>query len=322
MRRPCTALALTAAALAALTALTACSGAAAAPQDTRAPTTPTGLTATAGSATTVHVMWSAATDDRAVTGYAVYRQGRKIKDLPAGTLMTDVTRLAPATPYTFTVRARDAAGNLSPDSAAVTATTPAASAEDRTAPTRPTALRLTPAGPDAVTLAWRPARDDTRVTAYDVYQSGSRIHTVPGTATEARVTGLRPATAYSFTVRARDAAENSSPDSDAVPLTTPAVPGHRPATAPTGVTVRAAEGTLTVTWTPPRTATPVKEHQLHLNGRFATTIVWGADPGPGPVSYTLTVPATPGVRYALTLRAKLPDGTWGDFSTPVTVVTV
>ncbi|MEU8618562.1 fibronectin type III domain-containing protein [Streptomyces sp. NPDC048623] len=318
MRRPLTALALAAA----LTALTGCSATAAAAKDTSAPTAPTGVTATAGSATTVHVMWSAAADDRAVTGYAVYRQGHKVKDLPAGTLMTDVTGLAPGTPHTFTVRARDAAGNVSPDSAAVTATTPAASAEDRTAPTRPTALRVTPAGPDAATLAWHPARDDTRVTAYDVYQSGSRIHTVPGTATEARVTGLRPATAYSFTVRARDAAENSSRDSAAAPLTTPNVPGRRPATAPTGVTVRATQGALTVTWTPPRTATPVKEHQLHLNGRFATTIVWGADAGPGPVTYTLTVPATPGVRYALTLRAKLPDGTWGDFSTPATAVTV
>ncbi|MFF8598367.1 fibronectin type III domain-containing protein [Streptomyces sp. NPDC015232] len=316
MQRPHAATLLTLAAL-----LTACTGAAATPEDTRAPAAPTGVTATAGSATTVHVMWSPATDDRAVTGYAVYRQGRKLKDLPAETLMTDVTGLAPATAHTFTVRARDAAGNVSPDSAAVTATTPAAGTEDRTAPTRPTALRLTPAGPDAAVLAWRPARDDTRVTAYDVYQSGSRVHTVPGTATETRVTGLRPATAYLFTVRARDAAENSSPDSNAVPLTTPATPGRRPATAPTGVTVRATRGALTVTWTPPRATGPGKEHQLHLNGRFATTIVWGADPGPGPVSHTLTVPTTPGLRYALTLRARLADGTWGDFSAPVTAVT-
>ncbi|WMX44303.1 fibronectin type III domain-containing protein [Streptomyces roseicoloratus] len=321
MQRPLTATLLTLTALAAAP-LSACSGTAAAARDTRPPSVPAGVTATAGSATTVHVMWNAATDDKAVTGYTVHHQGRPVKELPAGTLMTDVTGLAPATPHTFTVRARDAAGNVSADSAAVTATTPAATAEDRTPPSRPTALRVTPTGPGAATLTWRPARDDTRVTAYDVYQSGTRVHTVPGSATEASLTTLRPATAYTFTVRARDAAENSSPDSDAADLTTPAAPGRRPATAPTGVTATAAKGTITVTWTPPRTATPVKEHQLHLNGRFATTIVWGADPGPGPVEYTLTVPATPGVRYALTLRARLPDGTWGDFSAPRTVVTV
>ncbi|MFD5328542.1 fibronectin type III domain-containing protein [Streptomyces sp. NPDC127092] len=321
MQRPLTAAQSTLTVLA-LAALTACSATAEAARDTHAPAAPTGVTATAGSATTVHVMWSAATDDTAVTGYTVYRQGRPVKDLPAATLMTDVTGLAPATRHTFTVRARDAAGNVSADSAAVTAATPAATAEDRTPPTRPTALRVTPAGPGAARLTWRPARDDTRVTAYDVYQSGSRVHTVPGTATEARLTALRPATAYTFTVRARDAAENSSPDSDTADLTTPAAPGGRPATAPTGVTATVTKGAITLTWTPPRTAGPVKEHQLHLNGRFATTIVWGADPGLGPVSYTLAVPATPGVRYALTLRARLPDGTWGDFSAPRTVVTV
>ena len=321
MQRPLTAPLSTLTALA-LATLTACSGAAAAAKATRAPPAPAGVPAPAGSAPTVHVMWSAAADDKAVTGYTVYRQGRRVKDLPAATLMTDVTGLAPATPHTFTVRARDAAGNVSADSTAVTATTPAATAEDRTPPTRPTALRAPPEGPGAAALTWRPARDDTRVTAYDVYQSGSRVHTVPGTVTEARLTALRPATAYTFTVRARDAAENSSPDSDPAGLTTPAAPGRRPATAPTGVTATAAKGTITLTWTPPRTAAPVTEHQLHLNGRFATTIVWGADPGPGPVSYTLAVPATPGVRYALTLRARLPDGTWGDFSAPRTVVTV
>ncbi|MFF0749319.1 fibronectin type III domain-containing protein [Streptomyces sp. NPDC004267] len=301
--------------------LTGCAGAAEAAKDTRAPTAPTGVTATAGSAATVHVMWRAAADDRGVTGYTVYDQGRQVREVPAATLMTDVTGLAPASRHSFTVRARDAAGNVSADSAPVTATTPAATAEDRTPPTRPTALRVTPAGPGAAVLAWRPARDDTRVTAYDVYQADTRIHTVPGTATTARLTGLRPGTAYSFTVRARDAAENSSPDSAPADLTTATAPGAPPSTAPTAVTVRPAHGALILTWTPPRTAEPVKEYELHLNGRFATTIVWGAQPAPGPVTYTLTVPDSPGLRYTVTLRAKLPDGTWGDFSAPRTAVT-
>ncbi|GAA2772093.1 fibronectin type III domain-containing protein [Streptomyces showdoensis] len=323
MQRPLTASLLNATTAtvtgAVLLALAACSAAPA--QDTTAPTAPTGVTAAAGSASTVHVMWSAATDDRAVTGYAVYRQGRKVKELPAETLMTDVTGLAPATPQIFTVRARDAAGNLSPDSAAVSATTLAATAEDRTPPTRPTALRVAPAGPDGATLSWRPARDDTRVTAYDVYQADARVHTVPGTDTTARLTGLRPGTAYAFTVRARDAAENSSPDSAPADLTTAPAPGAPPNTAPTAVTAEAVKGAVTLTWTPPRTTAPVKEHQLYLNGRFATTIVWGAQPPPGPATYTLTVPTTPGSRYTVTLRARLPDGTWGDFSAPRTVVT-
>ncbi|MEU5218186.1 fibronectin type III domain-containing protein [Streptomyces sp. NPDC020807] len=291
-----------------------------APEDTAAPTAPTGVTATAGSASTVHVMWSAATDDRAVTGYEVLRAGRKVKDLPATTLMTDVVGLAPATRHTFTVRARDAAGNVSPASAAVTATTLRAAAEDRTPPTSPRTLRATADGSGAATLAWTPARDDRAVTAYDVYQADVRVHTAPGTATTARVTGLRPGTAYAFTVRARDAAENSSPDGPRVELTTAPAPGAPPNTAPARLTATAEHGEITLTWTPPDTGAPVTHHELHLNGRFATTIVWGTTPPPARATYTFPVQDAPGTRYTVTLRARLPDGTWGDFSAPRTVV--
>ncbi|MFF1506404.1 fibronectin type III domain-containing protein [Streptomyces sp. NPDC058326] len=311
---------LTSLALAVVLSLTGCSGAAEpTPKDGRAPTAPTGVTATAGSASTVHVMWNAATDDRAVTGYTVYSEGRRIKDLPATTLMTDVTGLAPATRHRFTVRARDAAGNTSPASATVTALTLRAAAEDRTPPTTPTALRVTPDGSRAAILRWSPARDDTRVTAYDVHQADIRIHTVPGTATSARVTGLRPGTAYAFTVRARDAAENSSPDSAPADLTTAPAPGAPPNTAPTRLTATAAEGEITVTWTPPDTGAPVTHHELHLDGRFATTIIWGTTPPPGRATYTFPVQDPPGTRHTITLRARLPDGTWGDFSAPRTV---
>ncbi|WP_373412963.1 fibronectin type III domain-containing protein [Streptomyces sp. NRRL B-24572] len=77
---------------------------------------------------------------------------------------------------------------------------------------------------------------------------------------------------------------------------------------------------MTLTWTPPRTGAPVTEHELHLNGRFATTIVWGTTPPPGRATYTFPVQDPPGTRYTVTLRARLPDGTWGDFSAPRTVV--
>ncbi|MEU4076358.1 fibronectin type III domain-containing protein [Streptomyces venezuelae] len=318
--RPLARIAPAALPLALVLALAGCSSAAVPEaKDTRAPTAPSGVTATAGSSGTVHVMWSAATDDRAVTGYAVYSEGRKLKDLPATTLMTDVVGLAPATRHRFTVRARDAAGNVSAPSATVTATTLRATAEDRTPPSTPSALRATPDGSRAVTLRWSAANDDTRVTAYDVYQADTRIHTVPGTATTAHVSGLRPGTAYAFTVRARDAAENSSPDSAPADLTTAPSPGAPPNTAPTRLAVTSAKGEITVTWTPPDTGAPVTHHELHLNGRFATTIIWGTTPPPGRATYTFPVQDPPGTRYTVTLRAQLPDGTWGDFSAPRTV---
>ncbi|WP_406865483.1 fibronectin type III domain-containing protein [Streptomyces sp. HUAS MG47] len=289
--------------------------------DTRAPTAPRGVTAQSGSATTVHVMWSASADDRGITAYEIHRQGRKVKEVPATTLMTDIEGLTAQTPYAFTVLARDAAGNRSPHSTSVPVTTLAAQAEDRTAPTSPTRLAGRATGPRTATLTWQAAKDDTAITAYDVYQADTRIHTVPGAATSAEVTTLRPGTIYTFTVRARDAAENSSPDSTPLDLTTPG--GRIPtSTAPTDLKATAGKNAITLTWAPPKTdGAQIKEHQLHLNGRLTTTIVWGSTPPTRRATYTFTVPDPPGTRYSVMLRAKLPDGTWGAFSAQRTVVT-
>ncbi|MFH8619238.1 fibronectin type III domain-containing protein [Streptomyces sp. NPDC017979] len=320
MHRPPTLVALVCAAVLLPVTLTAC-GDDGKKKDTEAPTTPAGVTAQAGSATSVHVMWKPATDDAAVTGYEVHQQGRKVKSLPGSTTMVDVEGLKPGTAYDFTVRARDAAGNFSQPSGAVSATTPAAKPEDKKPPTTPAGLRGTVDGERAVTLTWRAATDDARVTSYDVYQEDTRIHSVAGTETTTRVPHLRPGTVYTFTVRARDAAENSSPDSNAVDLTTPAAPGAGPNTAPTDLVATAAEGNIELTWTPPKTDGAVKSHELYLNGKMATTIVWGAEPPAGRASYTMTISDPPGTRYSVKLRAKLPDGKWGDFSAQRTVVT-
>ncbi|MEU0373840.1 fibronectin type III domain-containing protein [Streptomyces sp. NPDC006283] len=290
-------------------------------KDSERPSTPSGVTAQAGSATSVHVMWAKSADNKAVTGYEVYRKGAKVAALPAGKHMVDIDGLAPETAYSFTVRARDAAGNLSAPSAAISVTTPAPAPDDRKAPTTPARVKGRAEGATTVSLTWQRATDDTGVTSYDIYQEDSRVHSVSGDATTARVTGLRAGTVYTFTVRARDAAENSSPDSNSVDLTTPSAPGDEsPSTAPTDLEATVRKGSIELKWTPPRTGAPVKEHQLHLNGEPVTTIVWGAEPPAGTATYTMTVTDRPGTRYSIKLRAKLPDGKWGDFSAQRTVV--
>ncbi|GLF97966.1 fibronectin type III domain-containing protein [Streptomyces yaizuensis] len=289
-------------------------------KDGKAPTTPSNVTAQAGSATSVHVMWQASTDDKAVTGYEVFQKDTKVKALPAGKTMVDVDGLKPRTAYSFTVRARDAAGNLSEPSPAVAVTTPEPAPEDHRPPTVPGKLTGALDGSRAVRLAWRPATDNTKVTSYDIYQEDSRIHSVAGTETGARVTGLRPGTVYTFTVRARDAAENSSADSNAVDLTTPAADGEGPSTAPTDLVATAAKGSIELSWKPPQADGAIESHELYLNGKLATTIVWGAMPTGDTATYTMTVTDPPGTRYSVKLRAKLPDGKWGDFSAQRTVV--
>ncbi|MFE2462135.1 fibronectin type III domain-containing protein [Streptomyces sp. NPDC059402] len=284
------------------------------------PAVPTGVTAEAGSATTVHVMWNAVED---VETYEVYRGGELVREVPAAERMVDVTRLRPSTAYSFTVRARDADGRLGPRSREVRATTPAAVA-DASAPTRPGDVHGRAVGSRAVQLGWSAAKDDRDVVSYDVYQGDAKVHSVGGGQTAAVVTGLRPGTRYAFTVRARDAADNVSPASAAVRLTTPGTDDGR-ATAPTQLSAAShrADGAyyLDLSWVPPRVDGPVSEYQIHLDGRAATSLVYGADAPRDRAEYSFYAGREAGVTHRVRIRARLADGTWGGFSAERKVTT-
>ena len=91
--------------------------------DTQPPTAPTALVATSTAATQVTLSWGASTDNVGVTAYDVYR-GATLVGSTASTSYTD-TGLTASTAYSYTVKARDAAGNVSPASAALVVTTQA-----------------------------------------------------------------------------------------------------------------------------------------------------------------------------------------------------
>ncbi len=277
------------------------------------PGIPAGVTAEAGSATTVHVMWSAVEGAEA---YEVYRGGTRVKEVPASARMVDVTRLAPSTAYVFAVRARDADGRLGPPSREARAATPAA-VDDTSAPTRPRATEGRAVDSRSVQLTWSAAADDRKVVSYDVYQGDAKVHSVGGGQTAAVVTGLRAGTRYSFTVRARDAADNVSPAGPAARVTTPGVDDGR-ASAPTDLRVasRLDDGAyhLDLTWTPPRSDAPITEYQIHLDGRPATSLVYGAEAPRDRAEYSFYAGREAGVTHRVKIRARLSDGTWGGFS--------
>src|SRR3989442_288360 len=100
--------------------------------DTTAPTMPIGLTAAAAGSTGANLSWSASTDNVGVTGYIVRRNGVQVAT-PATTSYAD-TGLSVGT-YSYTVAARDAAGNISANSTSVSITI-----TDTTTPTTPTRL--------------------------------------------------------------------------------------------------------------------------------------------------------------------------------------
>ncbi|HEV7934362.1 MAG TPA: glycosyl hydrolase family 18 protein [Actinomadura sp.] len=89
---------------------------------------------------------------------------------------------------------------------------------DAQAPAAPASLRSTSKTSSSVSLAWNASTDNVGVTGYDIYQGTTKADTVTGTT--ATVAGLSASTAYTFTVKARDAAGNTSAASNAVSVTT------------------------------------------------------------------------------------------------------
>ncbi|CAL2102002.1 conserved protein of unknown function precursor containing a type A C-terminal secretion signal. Putative S8 family peptidase [Tenacibaculum sp. 190130A14a] len=90
-------------------------------KDTQAPTAPTSLKATNIEKTNLTLNWTASTDNVAVTGYDVYRGTTKLTTVTATNY--NVTGLTADTAYKFSVKAKDAAGNISSSSNEVSVTT-------------------------------------------------------------------------------------------------------------------------------------------------------------------------------------------------------
>ncbi|QDP84008.1 T9SS type A sorting domain-containing protein [Chryseobacterium sp. SNU WT5] len=98
--------------------------------DTTAPSTPMNLTASGTTATATTLSWTASTDNVGVTGYDVYSGSTLLGNTASTTV--PITGLTANSTYTFSVKAKDAAGNASASSNVVsvtagTSTTPPAS---------------------------------------------------------------------------------------------------------------------------------------------------------------------------------------------------
>lgn len=89
--------------------------------DTQAPTTPTNLAASEVQQNTLALSWTASTDNVGVTAYDVYMNGTLYST--ETTTTANITGLTAETTYSFYVKAKDAAGNVSSASNALSITT-------------------------------------------------------------------------------------------------------------------------------------------------------------------------------------------------------
>lgn len=167
--------------------------------DNSVPTVPQGLVASNVTQSSFRLAWTPSTDNVAVSGYQVFKDGVSVGT--GATAYLDLTGLTAGTTYSFTVKARDGVGNWSAESAALGVTI----SVDTQVPTTVAGLAL--AGQTATTaaLTWAAAGDNFGVVAYEVYDGGtflgstvelSYVHTGTGS--------------HTYTVLAVDAAGKKS----------------------------------------------------------------------------------------------------------------
>jgi len=222
-------------------------------RDRTPPTTPTNLTVTSMTESTVSLSWGPSTDNSGKFNYYISGNGPQVL-VPQTSTSHTMTGLLPGRIYTFKVAARDLSGNNSKSSNAVTITMPG---EIPGAPTKPV-VQLTGVGPTHFSLTWL-ATDDGPVIFYDIFIDGRMVastHLRSGTFTCANVmvptycVPVDQSTTYSATVRARDSQGKQSPISDPVLVTTlPADPSDQSApTSPVNVVVNTDGAFLMVSW--------------------------------------------------------------------------
>lgn len=214
------------------------------PADTTAPSVPTGLGTPTQTTSSIALTWDASTDNIQVTGYRVYRGGTLVAS-PTTTSYTD-SGLTANTSYNYTVKAVDAAGNISAASDVLNVRTKAVG--DATPPTVPANLTSPSQTTSSIKLSWAASTDNVGVTGYRVYRNGTLVASLA--TTNYTDSQLAVNTAYSYTVSAVDAAGNMSERSTALVVATQPLPDTAAPSAPTNARATASSSNkVAVIWT-------------------------------------------------------------------------
>ena len=181
--------------------------------DTQAPTAPKNLKSDLQTVTSISLKWSESTDNNAVTGYDVYRNGVRVGSTNKIEFIDD--RLKSNTSYTYYVIAYDAMHNESDWSNIIEVKT----LPDENAPTQPTGLKVKSQTSSSVVINWTASTDNSKVEGYDVYRNDILIGTVNGTSfTDNSISnGL-----YVYYVKAFDDTDNYSEASEKLTVDTEA----------------------------------------------------------------------------------------------------
>lgn len=185
--------------------------------DTQPPTAPTFLQGSSLSAADIKLTWIASSDNSDSVGYEVYR-GNVVAGTTSLTELID-TNLAADTNYSYTVYAKDKAGNRSGSSNMVQVRTQPVTSKNQTSadvtpPSQPYYLAYTAVDSATIKLTWRASSDSLGVKGYKIYRDKTYLGTTSNL--EFLNSGLTAGVAYEYTVSAYDEAGNVSIESSAL----------------------------------------------------------------------------------------------------------
>jgi hypothetical protein len=181
--------------------------------DTAPPTTPTNVAAHVVSSSQVNLTWAASTDDVAVAGYYVFRNGSQITTT-SDTSYSD-TGLSPSTTYSYTVQAFDVGHNVSAQSS------PPATVTTQPASTNPPVIsnvQVTSVTQTSAVISWAtdiPSSSQVNYGTSSSYTSSTTLDPTLETSHSTTLTALSAGTIYHFEVVSTGSANNTSTSSDA-----------------------------------------------------------------------------------------------------------
>lgn len=211
-------------------------------KDPLAPLVPINLTASDITETQIHLSWTApASPD--IAGYDIYQD--QILIGTSATTSYTVTGLQPKTAHLFTIKAKNANGNISESSVPLQAAT----IPDVTPPTVPNNFAGTAPTSLKTTLSWDASTDivSGNNIVYNIYNGTTFMATTKNNSFSFLT--LTPGTTYNFKLVALDEAKNSTPAANLVTMTT--LIDKTPPTPPTNLIASdITASSVTLSWTP------------------------------------------------------------------------
>ncbi|HZL08277.1 MAG TPA: fibronectin type III domain-containing protein [Candidatus Dormibacteraeota bacterium] len=294
--------------------------------DNVAPNMPTGLGATAASASTINLSWTASTDNPSpggvgVRGYNIYRcsgagctpniSGTPLNGntLVVATTYSDTTG-SPSTQYTYVVTAVDNAspGNEGSPSSGATATTQNSPPSCTGNPTTPGIPAKTGSTVTSVSFNWAASSASAGCTlqGYHIYRSDVSATTPIATVTSGTSytnTGLTPNTSYTYTVKAFDtASHNSSGATNSSLIAT--LPDTNAPTAPGSVTATAISGVqVSLTWPAATDNVGVASYKIYRSDKPTIALATVTATAASSYSYTDSSTVLPSTSYSYQVSA-------------------